>query len=88
VNGNSGTKEIVQPELIVEAEFEIEEFWLPSCRVTTGELLVEADARWGTINLRERTLTRDAAIDADALAEGVANAGHLTCLVKAQIPCF
>jgi hypothetical protein len=86
VNGNSGTQDVVEPELLVEVEFMIEEFRFPSTRVTTGELLVETDACWRAINFRERALTSDATIYSNALAEWVANASHLTSLMKAQCP--
>jgi hypothetical protein len=88
VKGNASTKEVVQPPLVPELEFVIEEFWFPCARIAAGELLVGTDARGRTFNFWECALTCDAKFDSDARTERIANAGHLASFMQAQVPGF
>jgi hypothetical protein len=88
VAGDTCAEEVVEPELIFESWFELEELRLPVLCAASGELLVEADACGRTIDLGKGALLCDTAVDCHVRTEGIADFRHLTSRVHAELPHF
>jgi len=78
-------QEVVDPELLIEGSFELEELRLPTIPRCTGQRFIEAYACWGAIQLWELALLGDAKEHLILHAEGVPNFGHFASAVLAKL---